>query len=52
MQAVYGGKCVDVSTVGCWVRLFKQREVVLDGIQKLDECWRKCIEIEGDDVEK
>jgi hypothetical protein len=27
MQAVYGDKCVDVSTVRCWVWQFKQEEV-------------------------
>ena len=26
MQAVYGGHCVDVSTVRCWVRRFKNGE--------------------------
>jgi len=48
MQAVYGDKCVDVSTVRHWVWPFKQEEVVSDRIQKLDKCWQKCIEIEGD----
>jgi hypothetical protein len=52
MQAVYGDKCVDVSTVTCWVWPFKQEDVVLDRIQKLDRCWQECIEIEGDYVEK
>jgi len=52
VQAVYGDKCVDVSTVTCWVWPFKQEEVVLDRIQKLDKCWQKCIETEGDNVEK
>jgi len=27
MQAVYGDKCVDVSTVRCWVRRFKGGEL-------------------------
>jgi hypothetical protein len=27
MQAAYGDKCVDVSTVRRWVREFKQKEV-------------------------
>jgi hypothetical protein len=27
MQAVYGDQCVDVSTVRCWVRWFKDGEV-------------------------
>ena len=27
MQAVYGGKCIDVSTVTCWVCEFKKEEV-------------------------
>lgn len=27
MQAVFGDKCVDVSTVRCWVLQFKQEEV-------------------------
>jgi len=26
MQAVYGDQCVDVSTVRCWVRQFKDGE--------------------------
>jgi hypothetical protein len=51
MQAVYGDKCVDVSTCKCWAGSFKQEEVVSDRIQKLDKCWEKCIEIEGDYVE-
>ena len=27
MQAVFGDQCVDVSTVRCWVRLFKDGEL-------------------------
>ena len=27
MQAVYGDRCVDVSTVRCWVRRFKDGEL-------------------------
>ena len=27
MQAVYGDQCVDVSTVRCWVRRFKDGEL-------------------------
>ena len=27
MQAVYGDQCVDVSTVRCWVRQFKDGEL-------------------------
>ena len=27
IQAVYGDKCVDVSTVSCWVQQFEQEEV-------------------------
>ena len=27
MQAVYGDQCVDVSTVRCWVRRFKDGEM-------------------------
>jgi hypothetical protein len=51
MQAVYGDECVDISTVRHCVQSFKQKELVSVGIQKLDKCWRKCIDIEGDDVE-
>ena len=29
MQAVYGDQCVDVSTVRCWVRQFKDGELGL-----------------------
>ena len=27
MQAIYGDQCVDVSTVRCWVRRFKDGEL-------------------------
>jgi len=27
MHAVYGDQCIDVSTVRCWVRLFKDGEL-------------------------
>jgi hypothetical protein len=28
MQAIYVDQCVDVSTVRCWVRWFKDKEMV------------------------
>ena len=52
MQAVYGGQCVDVSTVRRWVRGSKDGELGLknktpiffkDGFEKLVQRWRKCI---------
>ena len=32
MQAVYGDQCVDVSTVRCWVRQFKDGELGQAGL--------------------
>ena len=32
MQAVYGGQCVDVSTVRCWVGRFKDGELGQAGL--------------------
>jgi hypothetical protein len=64
MQAVYGDKCVDVSTVSVgysslskkeWgTKWFREKEKVFlkDGIQKLVKLWLKCIEVGGDYVEK
>ena len=61
MQAVYGGQCVDVSTVRLWVRRFKDGKLgqadlsynfFKDGFQKLVQRWRKFIEVHGDFVEK
>ena len=59
MQAVYGDKCVDVSTVRHRVQQFKQLvgETSLchkgqDRIQKLVKHWQKCIEVGGYYAEK
>ena len=64
MQAVYSDQCVDVSTVRCWVRWFKDGEMgqagfknktpvfFKEGFQKLVLRWRKRIEVRGDFVEK
>ena len=61
MQAVYGDQCVDVSTVRCWVRRFKDGELgqayLSDKTQRTDfknSCsfGGKCIEVRGDFVEK
>ena len=61
MQAVYGDKCVDVSTVRRWVRWslqwgngFKNKTPIIlkDRFQKLVQRWRKFIEVRGDFVEK
>jgi len=61
MQAVYGDQCVDVSTVRCWVRRFKDgvlgqadlsAQNTKDRFQKLVLRWQKCIEVRGDFVEK
>jgi len=52
MHAVYGNKCVDVSSVRCWVQQFKQKvgEAVVSGQinilfkgwnSKLITCWQK-----------
>jgi hypothetical protein len=32
--------------------LEKEKELLKNGIQKLVECWQKCIEVRGDYVEK
>ena len=62
IQAVYGDKCVDVSTVSCWVQQFEQEEVgevvvsggggvgpfFMDGIQKHVKHWRKHTEVGRD----
>jgi len=61
MQAIYGDQCVDMSTVRCWVRRFKDGKLgqadlsdnfFKDGFQKLVQLWRKCTEVRGDFVEK
>jgi len=58
MREVYDDQCVDVSTVRCWVRRFKDGELgpadffFNDGFRKLVQRWRKCIEVRGDFVEK
>jgi len=61
IQTVYDDQCVDVSTVRRWVRRFEDGElgfknitpiIFKDGFQKLVQCWRKCIEVRGDFVEK
>jgi len=40
MQAVYGDHCVDVSTVRCWVRQFKDGELG-------QQIWVTTHEVEG-----
>ena len=66
MEAVCGDQCVDVSTVRRCVMRFKDGELgqagfknktpifffFKDGFQKLAPCWRKCIEVGSDFVEK
>jgi len=63
MQAVYGDQCAHVSTVRRRVRRFKdggleqmvsktKHQFFKDGLQKLVQRWRKCIEVRGDFVEK
>ena len=54
LQRAYGSVCMGASSVGRWVKHFKdgKTEFYRRGIFKLPERWEKCVQRSGDYVEK
>ena len=42
MQAVCGDQCVDVSTVRCWIRRFKDGELEASIFERQNTKWKSC----------